>query len=82
MKTLENKFNVDMKNIYLTAKKELGYNASLLMTYLQTSKMGLTRERVRQLEVKAINGLYLTLRETGIDPLMFICAEKKMVTPY
>ncbi len=28
MKTLENKFNVDMKNIYLTAKKELGYNAA------------------------------------------------------
>lgn len=28
MRTLENKFDEDMKNIYFTAKKELKYNAS------------------------------------------------------
>lgn len=28
MKTLEKKFNAEMQNIYMTAKKELGYNAT------------------------------------------------------
>lgn len=28
MKSLENQFNEDMQNIYLTAKRELGYNAT------------------------------------------------------
>jgi hypothetical protein len=28
VKTLENKFNKEMQNIYITAKKELGYNAT------------------------------------------------------
>lgn len=28
MCVLEKKFNVDMQNIYITAKKELGYNAT------------------------------------------------------
>ena len=27
MNSLENQFNADMQNIYLIAKKELGYNA-------------------------------------------------------
>ena len=31
MRMLENKFNEDMKNLYLTSKKELGYNASRFM---------------------------------------------------
>lgn len=28
MKSLESQFNADMQSIYLTAKKELGYNAT------------------------------------------------------
>ena len=28
MDTLESKFNIDMQNIYIIAKKELGYNAT------------------------------------------------------
>lgn len=31
MTSLEKKFNADMHNIYITAKKELGYNASRFM---------------------------------------------------
>lgn len=31
MDALENKFNKDMMNVYTTAKKELGYNATRLM---------------------------------------------------
>ncbi|WP_366922802.1 hypothetical protein MFMK1_003280 [Metallumcola ferriviriculae] len=31
MTLLENKFNEEMKNIYFTAKKELGYNAARFM---------------------------------------------------
>ena len=31
MTSLESKFDADMYNIYVTAKKELGYNASRFM---------------------------------------------------
>jgi len=40
MRTIENKFNEDMKNIYFTAKKEIGYNATRFMQ-LVSQKGGL-----------------------------------------
>lgn len=36
MSSLEDRFNTDMENIYITAKKELGYNASRFFQMLQT----------------------------------------------
>lgn len=39
-------------------------------------EIGLTRERVRQLEKKAINFFIENISKTGIDPLMFICADR------
>lgn len=39
-------------------------------------EISLTRERVRQIEKKAINTLVANLLEMGIDPLMFICADR------
>lgn len=34
MKTLENEFDEDMRNIYTTAKKEIGYNATRFVQLL------------------------------------------------
>lgn len=34
MKTLENRFIAEMQNIYLTAKKKLGYNATRFLQLL------------------------------------------------
>lgn len=39
-------------------------------------EFGLTRERIRQIEKKAMNVLYANIAQTGIDPLMFICADR------
>lgn len=44
MKTLEKKFNTDMQNIYLAAKKELGYNANRFLQLI-SEKGGLQAAR-------------------------------------
>ena len=36
MLSLEERFNADMENIYITAKKEFGYNATRFFQMLQT----------------------------------------------
>lgn len=45
MTLLENKFNEDMKSIYFTAKKELGYNAARFMQ-LVAQKGGLQAAKI------------------------------------
>ena len=49
MATLEQSFNNDMKNIYITAKKDLGYNATRFLQLL-SQKGGV--EAARQLIAK------------------------------
>lgn len=49
MNPLESQFNADMQNIYLTAKKELGYNATRFLQLL-SEKGGL--QAARQLIAK------------------------------
>lgn len=50
MGSVESKFHVDMNNIYLTAKKELGYNATRFMQLvsqiggLQTAKQLIAKD--------------------------------------
>ncbi|SDE85803.1 DNA-directed RNA polymerase subunit alpha C-terminal domain-containing protein [Sporomusa acidovorans] len=39
-------------------------------------EFGLTRERIRQIEKKAMTVLHANIAQTGIDPLMFICADR------
>lgn len=45
MKDLENEFNADMQNIYITAKKELGYNATRFLQLL-SEKGGVEAARI------------------------------------
>lgn len=45
MNTLEDKFNAEMKNIYITAKKELGYNATRLFQLI-SEKGGLKAAKI------------------------------------
>jgi hypothetical protein len=45
LNTLESKFNEDMLNIYKTAKKELGYNATRFL-HLVSEKGGLQAAKV------------------------------------
>lgn len=45
MKTLENKFNAEMQNIYTTAKKELKYNATRFLQ-LVSEKGGVQAARI------------------------------------
>ena len=45
MKDLENKFNLDMQNIYKTAKKELGYNATRFLQLI-SEKGGLQAAKI------------------------------------
>lgn len=45
MKMLEHQFNADMQNIYITAKKELGYNATRFLQLL-SEKGGLQAAKI------------------------------------
>ncbi|MGV8150090.1 MAG: hypothetical protein ACLKAN_13920 [Alkaliphilus sp.] len=45
MNMLENKFNADMQNIYLTAKEKLGYNATRFLQLL-SEKGGLQAAKI------------------------------------
>ena len=61
MATLEQSFNNDMKNIYITAKKDLGYNATRFLQLL-SQKGGI--EAARQ---SIINEAQNTLSEQGLS---------------
>jgi hypothetical protein len=43
MKMLEHQFNADMQNIYITAKKELGYNANSIFYNYYLKKGGFAK---------------------------------------
>jgi len=45
MKDLENEFNADMQDIYITAKKKLGYNATRFLQLL-SEKGGVEAARI------------------------------------
>jgi len=45
VKTLENLFNADMQKIYITAKKELGYNATRFLQMI-SEKGGVQAARI------------------------------------
>ena len=65
MKVLERKFNADMRNIYLTAKKELNYNATRFLQLL-SEKSGVQTAKI------------LISKDGGTHGLKVLCEKKRL----